>query len=187
MRTLGWLGLGFAAGIVLSACAEGESDRPDYTTGIDAPNQNVAMLDDTQLEEVCESYDVYVETYVDFDTIAYVACLPAALVLSQTREQCEQALEACMSVFPEPIQVSGTVRSQELCVNDLQECNATVAQLESCVNVNLTDFLDVSGWNCDLIGDASAVAMARESMDTVRVCADLDDACNRFSMVQAPQ
>lgn len=187
MRSLGWLGLALAAGGALTACAEGASDRPAYTTGIDAQDQNVASLDDTQLEAVCESYDVYVETYVDFDTIAYVACLPPALVLSQTREQCEQALDTCMSVFPKPIQVSGMVRSQELCVEDLQQCNATVAELEGCVNVNLTDFIDVSDWSCDLIGDADAVAMARESMDTVRVCSDLDDACNRFSMVTAPQ
>ena len=38
-----------------------------------------------------------------------------------------------------------------------------------------------------LIGDAQAVDMARESMESVRVCADLDDACSRFATVQAPQ
>jgi hypothetical protein len=187
MRRLCWLGLGFAASGALAGCAEGANDRPDYTTGIDAQDQSVASLDEMQLERVCESYDVYVETYVDFDTIAYVACLPAALVLSPTRELCESALERCMSVFPKPIQVSGTVRSQEVCAEDLQQCNATVAELESCVNVNLNDFIGVSDWSCDLIGDAQAVSMARESMDSVRVCADLDDACNRFSMVQVPQ
>jgi len=187
MRRLWRLWLGFVAAGALAGCAEGENDRPDFTTGIDAQDQSVATLDEMQLEQVCESYDVYVETYVDFDTIAYVACLPAALVLSPTRELCESALERCMSVFPKPIRVSGTVRSQEVCAEDLQQCNATVAELESCVNVNLNDFLDVSGWSCDLIGDARAVDMARESMDSVRVCADLDDACSRFATVQAPQ
>jgi hypothetical protein len=168
-------------------CAEGVSDRPKYSTELESPDQTVTTLSQKQLEQVCESYDVYVETYVDFDTIAYVACLPAALVLSLTRAECEQRLDACTSLFPDPIMVKGAVRSQELCVADLQQCNATVAELESCVNVNLDSFIDISDWSCNRIGDEAVVEQARQSMDTVRVCQDLDDACNRFAMVKAPQ
>lgn len=185
MQRSGWV-FGLSASVLL-ACAEGTSDRPEYTTGIDAPEQEVSTLDDRQLETVCESYDVYVETYVDFDTIAYVACLPPALVLSGSQDECERRLDACMGLFPDPISIGATLQSQELCVRDLQECNATVAELEGCVNVNLDGFLDISDWSCALFGDAEAVASARKSMDSVRVCSELNDACNRFAKVRGPE
>jgi hypothetical protein len=172
--------------LLLAACAEGESARPDYASGLDDTERTVADLDDPELSQICETYDVYVDTYVSFEAIAYVACLPGALVLSNDVDSCERRLGACMDLFPEPIEVKARVETQEVCFDDLRQCEASVAQLEGCVNVNLDRLLEISQWSCELFDDSETRAQARQMQDTVAVCSELGPACNRFATSIGP-
>src|SRR4051794_40644066 len=88
------------------ACGDDNSKAQSrYKTGLNG-GAPVSSLDDNQLSQICESYDVYVNAAVDLDQVAYIACLPAAVFTTLTREACEDSLKNCMALFPTPIKVS---------------------------------------------------------------------------------
>lgn len=176
--------MGLVGASLLVACDE--SDREPYVSGVDqtAP---VSTLNDEDLREICSTFDGYVNTYVDLDAVAYVACLPVAIVTSLDNETCESNLQNCMSLFPRPIQVSARAQSDEVCFENLKQCEATVEQLEGCVNVNVDLALNIlDRLSCNRAGDPNYREMVRPMADTVNVCADVNDACNQFSSVQRP-
>src|SRR3954452_17286797 len=77
MRNATIWGLALSA---LAACGSDDNDGPPrYQSGITASGP-VASLDNRQLQQICSSFDAYVDTNVGFDQIAYIACLPPALV-----------------------------------------------------------------------------------------------------------
>lgn len=165
---------------LLASCGDDDGGRPRYRVDVDgdvATSAPVSSLDDAQLERVCESRDVYVETYVSFEAIAYIACLPPAIVLGGTEEGCSRRLADCMELFPEPIEVRATVESTELCVEQLRQCDDSIADLEGCVNVSLDLVLDIiDNWSCRGLDD-DRIAEAARAMDTVSVCAMVDSPC----------
>jgi hypothetical protein len=128
-----------------------------------------------------------VSTYLDFDAIAYVACIPGAIWLTNTADACRANLADCMSRFPKPIKIDANVSaSQQACVTNLAQCQATVAQLEGCVDVNLDRALSiVDVWTCDRVGDMQVRQMA-DPASTALVCTDVNAACNHFSDVNGP-
>lgn len=171
-RALVWMGCAAAAW----GCSDDNGGhRPPYRAGV-APEAQVSTLDDTQLRDACERYDVYVDTYVNLDAVAYVACLPLALVASTTPAQCQQQLDTCMAAFPAPIRVQGTAQV-DACVAELRGCNASVAQFEDCVNGNVGLAVD---YGCGGVGDSAYVEHA---MGIVSVCADIDQVCDQFETV----
>jgi hypothetical protein len=128
-----------------------------------------------------------VNTYVDLSTVAYISCLPVAIVTSVNDEQCQASLQQCMSLFPTPIHVSARAQSDQVCFQNLKQCEATVSLLESCVNVNVdlaTTVLD--RLSCNRANDPNYRAMVQPMADLVNVCADVNDACNQFADVQRP-
>jgi hypothetical protein len=175
----------FALASIASACGDDDDGgRPRYQTGIQAsPSTGVSDLGDRDLDRICESLDAYVETNIDFGTIAYISCLPQALVLSGgNRADCERRLDACTELFPEPVVIRAQIRDREVCYSDLRSCRASVAELEGCVNVNLDLALDILDWSCSGAGDADLREQAAR-VDTVTACADLDAACSRFATI----
>jgi hypothetical protein len=165
------------------ACDDDDETRPRYRAniGVDT-NIEVSSLDDRELERICRSLDVYVDTHVSFDQIAYLACLPPAIVFGGSERGCEERLDSCMELFPEPIAVQAQLRDAEVCYSSLVGCRASVSDLESCINVNLDLALDIAdNWSCSAAGDDDARSQVAEAMDTVDVCADLDQACNDFA------
>lgn len=170
---------------VLLACSDdNESARPLYRSGVVAANMPVSGLQDAQFRQLCTSLDAHVQTEIGFEAISYIACLPAAIVLGGSPKGCEAQLDSCMNLFPKPIVIEAQLQDESVCFADLRECQATVAALETCVNVNLELVLDIlQNWSC---GDADAKAArdaAARAMDTANVCVDLDAACNRFAVV----
>ncbi len=175
------LRISLAAMMVCILGCDGDDDaRPRYRANVTPAIGNttqVSMLEDDELQRVCRSYDAYVETHVSFEAIAYVACLPTAIVLSASPEGCERRLDDCMALFPDPITVSVETGDTRICVDSLRECNASIAEFEGCVNVSLDLALDiVDNWTCRGIDDDRRAEAAR-AMDTVSVCAQVDDPC----------
>ncbi|MGD8863610.1 MAG: hypothetical protein PVI30_26585 [Myxococcales bacterium] len=163
------------------ACGDDEAQRPAYRAdvpeNVSRDTQPVSTLDDAQLERVCRSYDAYVQTWVSFESIAYIACLPPAIVLGGSPQGCEQRLDECMALFPEPIELDVQAQVGQVCVDRLGQCDASIAELEGCVNVNLDLALDiVDNWSCRGVDDDRRAEAAR-AMDTVAVCAEVDDPC----------
>jgi hypothetical protein len=167
-----------------SGCGDDDGQtRPAYTAGVSTPTVTVSGLDDTELQRVCESLDVYVDAEISFDSIAYIACLPQAIVLGGgTKAGCESQLSQCMSVFPEPITIKAKLEDQNVCFSNLRACNATVSALERCVNVNLGVAFDVlDNWSCSRAGEEDLQRAAARAMDTATACAQIDAACQDFA------
>ena len=173
--------------LVLSAACGDDDDegRPRYQIGIDSPRGvRVAIFPDEDLDRICESFDVYVDTNISFDAIAYIACLPPAIVLSLRGpgQLPGAAGRPAPSNFPKPIDIQAEVRNRTVCYSTLRECRASVTALEGCVNVNLDLALDIlDNWTCRGATDDDLRDRAARAMDTVSVCADLDAACARFA------
>jgi hypothetical protein len=92
-----------------------------------------------------------------------------------------------MDLFPEPIEVRANAQTAELCVAQLASCQASVADLEGCINLNLDLVFEIlDDWSCALYGDPQVEQQAQRMMNVVEVCADLDAACNRAATPLAP-
>jgi hypothetical protein len=165
---------------LLAGCGDDDDARAPYQSGITV-SAPVATLDTRQLQQICSSFDAYVDTNIGFDQIAYIACLPAAIVLGGTKEGCAQQLDACMAAFPQPVGVQAHVHDPDVCFANLQQCQASVSALENCVNVNLDVAFDVLGWTCSRAGDADLQKAAARAMNTAQVCGHVDAACNQFA------
>lgn len=171
-------------GVLVAACDEDR--RPRYSSGVDE-QVPVSDLGDDDLRQICSSFDGYVNTYVDLSAVAYIACLPVAIVSSLNSEDCESTLRNCVSLFPEPIHVVARAQSDEVCFENLQQCEASVGLLEDCVNVNVDLALNVfDRFSCDRAGDPNYRSSVQPMADLVNVCADVNDACNTFADVQRP-
>ena len=181
--------LSIVLGVHAVGCGEDDASRPRYDSG-KSDETVVSMLDARQQAELCESLDAYVNTYVSLDAVAYLACLPLAIITTTTRETCNASLKDCMGLFPKPIEVSARAKSDALCFDTLDQCQATVAELEGCINVNIDIALRIfEQWSCDQVNDQDVRDMASNMAPNgglTRVCADIDAACNRFSTVVAP-
>jgi hypothetical protein len=178
---IGLCALGAALG---SGCGDDDSQtRPVYVTGVNMPTVTVSGLDDTQLQRVCESLDVYVDTQIGFTSIAYIACLPPAIVLGGgTKAGCESQLSQCMGNFPAPIKIEAKLTDQNVCFANLRACNATVSALEGCADVNLGVAYDIlNNWSCDGAADQDLQRAAARAMDTASVCAKIDAGCQDFA------
>jgi len=170
----------------VGACSNKPRTPSRYRTGLNGGAQ-VSTLDDNQLAQICESYDVYVNTVVDLDQVAYIACLPAAMFTTLTPQACEESLKNCMALFPAPIKVSAKADNTRVCAQTLKQCRANVGDLEGCVTVNVERALSIADiWSCDLVNDPRYRDMA-SSNGLVNVCANVDGACNGFAAIQAPQ
>jgi hypothetical protein len=167
---------------VLGACGD-DGARPRYASGL-AGTSSIDALASAQRETLCDSYEAYVTTYVDLDAIAYLVCAPGAVSSSDTTEECERRLERCMALFPAPIEVQTRTPSAERCAASLEQCDATVAELEQCVNVNLDFVFDIlDGLSCSTLDRPGTREMARRSQNLVSVCADLGESCSSLTQL----
>lgn len=174
---------------LLLACGDDDSGRPRYTVQITGVNgvMPVAGLGVGDQRALCQSYDAYVEAYVDLGSLAYLSCLPQALLLGGSREGCEQSLSQCVSAFPDPIAVRASANAVDVCVTELASCQANVADLEGCINLNLDLLFEIlEDWSCALYGDDAVQTQAQEMMNLVQVCADLNAACNAAATPLGP-
>jgi len=178
-----WLGAGLC--LLLVGCGDDDDGprRRIYSSGVGGSIE-ITTLGDNDLAQICETFDVYVEANVGFDAIAYATCLPGAILAGGDEKGCNALLDECMDGFPEPVTVQAQLQDQELCFDSLLDCQATVAELEGCINVNLGFVLDaLDAWSCSGVDDEDLRAAAAKAMDTANVCADIDAACKRFAVL----
>ena len=170
------------------SCGDDDGERPRYRADVESDlSSPVSALPERELERICRSFDAYVDTHVSFDEIAYIACLPAAIVLGGSEQGCEQRLDECMALFPEPVAIRARLRETEVCYASLAGCRASVDELEGCINLNLDLALDiVSSWSCSGVRDERLRTRAERAMDTATVCADIDAACRDFASLGGP-
>jgi len=164
-----------------AACGDDDGEgRPAYRTGV-GPTVTVSGLDEPELQRICESLDVYVDAEISFDSLAYIACLPPAIVLGGSPQGCKDDLARCMTAFPEPIAIQAQLQDTRVCFADLRQCRATVTALERCVNVKLdVAFQILDNWSCDGAANEDLQRQAARAMDTVSACADIGASCQNF-------
>ncbi|HMI93618.1 MAG TPA: hypothetical protein VK509_19730 [Polyangiales bacterium] len=171
-----------ACAVLAAACGDDdeEGQRRRYTTGV-GPTVTVSVLDEPQLQRICESLDVYVDAELSFESLSYIACLPTAIVLGGSSQGCKTELARCMTTFPEPIAIQAQLQDTDVCFADLRQCRATVSALERCVNVNLDlAFQILDNWSCDGAASEDLQRQAARVMNTASVCADIDASCQNF-------
>jgi hypothetical protein len=168
------------------ACSSNPEPQRRYSSGLNGSSQ-VSTLTDEQLEQICKTYDVYVNTEVDLSSVAYVACLPLAVFTTRTKADCQASLNNCMAIFPTPIKVSAKADNAQVCATTLKQCQAKVSDLESCVTVNVDQALSVAEvWTCDRVTDPEYRDMTSAN-GLVNVCKNVDNACNQFAAVETPE
>jgi hypothetical protein len=178
-RTLwSWLGCALA----FTACGGDGRDPPPYQSGVesDAP---VSQLSSTQKQQICQSYGAYVKANVNLKQLATAICLPSSLLtvgLTGSEEDCEKFLDDCSQHL-----LSGDLQARvddpQACLASLDRCDAQVAELEGCVNVNLSFPLEIlERLSCRHAGQQDAIDAARD-VDTASVCAQPDQTCAAFS------
>ena len=181
-RPLRLLLLGALALATVSGCGDDDDERPRYRATVTTNNDDgttiqVSSLEDDELEEVCASYSAFVDTHISFDALAYFWCLPQAIVLGGSAEGCEERLLTCIDDFPEPIELGAQSTGTEICLSQLRSCNASVAEFEGCVNLNLDLVFDIfDNWSCGGNND-DQIRDAARAMDRLSICADIDASC----------
>lgn len=178
--------VGFVFSVALAtlaaACGDDEG-RPRFVSGLD-DDAPVDSLRTDQRDTLCDSYEAYVDTYVDLDAVAYLACAPGAVTSSDTVEECQRRVDRCMALFPEPISVRSPARPGRRCADNLARCEATVGELEQCVNVNLDFVFELlDGLSCSAIDRPGTREIARRGESLVSVCTDLGEACGGFGVL----
>jgi hypothetical protein len=169
-------------------CGDDDDEgRPRYRSNVSVTtNTPVADLDDDDLREICASFDAHVQANVDLDVVAYAACLPGAILSSADEATCEAELQRCKDDFPDPITINARLEDETVCFSSLRACNASVADLDTCINVNLDIVYDLfDSLTCGGTSDREAQEAA-DRANAVNVCADISAACNDFANVRGP-
>jgi len=165
----------------LLGCGHDENG-PIYSSGVDKTKRGTTLSDDDK-NEFCSSLDQHLDVVVGFQELAQIACFPAAL-LSISRADCQQKLDACVANAPSPI--SATVRQtrEQRCYDSLSACDADVGTLEGCVNLNVGAVRAVlNALTCGRFGDTSAIQEANSVMDTARTCANTSNDCGEATTI----
>lgn len=167
------------AAVSSGSCGDDDGDRR-YRSGLDDDDATVASLDENDREQICRTLDAHLEVTIQFDEIARLACLPGAILLGGSREGCEARLNDCVKNAPPPVRVRADATDERACFDSLADCNASVAALESCVNVSIDAALDfLERVSCTRYDDPTTQEMAR-AMETARGCAELSASCDDF-------
>jgi len=165
--------------LTLAACSD-DDERVGYRTGIKDDTATVATLDDDDKQKICRSLDAHLDVTISFDEVARLACLPPAVLLSSSREECESKLAACVADAPPPLRVRAQAMNEQVCYDSLAQCNASVGEIEGCVNVSLDAALDfLERVTCARYSD-DEVRSTASSMQTARSCADVSATCDDF-------
>lgn len=171
---------------LIAGCGDDSGDRSRFEIDVDGvqDEDQVGNLTDAELEAICGEYSSYLRTAVSFDELAYVGCLPAAIVLSNgDSDRCLEMLSECTDAFPDPIELNLSTGREVSCVENLRRCEEQVVSLEGCVNVNLDLLLDIlSNWSCGN-DDGDQIAEAAALMDSISICAD---SCDFGGLPQGP-
>lgn len=174
--------------LLLSACGDDEDEgRPRYRSGVQVETSTpVTDLDDDELRRICASFDAHVQANIDFDLVTYAVCLPNAILSSGNEAECEAELDRCLADGPEPLLINARLQDEAVCFSSLRACNASVADLETCINVNFDIAYDLfDRLSCGGVSDEEAQQAAIRAMD-VNVCADVSAACNDFATIVGP-
>jgi hypothetical protein len=174
---------------ILAGCGDDEEgDRPRYRSNVTVDtNTGVSDLDADDRRRVCASLDAHVDANVDFGVVAYAVCLPESILFAGDEAECEARVAQCMNRFPEPVSIAARFGDETVCVSNLSACDdITVAQLDTCVNVNLDILYGIfDSLSCGGLSDAERND-AQAAMDTLNVCANVNAACSDFVSVAGP-
>lgn len=163
-----------------SSC--GDDEERSYESGLD-DESTVATLDDDDKEQICRRLDAHLDVKVSFDELARVACLPGAILLSSSSDDCKARLDSCVASAPAPVRIRAQAMDERACFDSLAECNASVGTLETCVNVSVDAVLDfLERVTCSRYDDEEVRGAAR-SMETARGCAELNASCEDFGLL----
>lgn len=163
-----------AAALSLLACGDDKETRSPYSSGVQGQGP-VSNLNDDELAKLCRSYDAHVNVNIGFDAVATVVCLPQALLFGGDQAGCRRLMAECKANQPPPVTATVRVTDERACVQNLRQCNQTVASLEGCINVNLTAVYNlIDGLTCGDYGSNRA-----RMADLVNTC--VDTGCKQFA------
>jgi hypothetical protein len=163
----------------VSACGD-DDERSGYRTGVRDDTATVSTLGDADKQKICRSLDAHLNVTINFEEAARLACLPPSILLSSSREDCETRLAACVANAPAPLRVRADAMNQQVCYDSLAQCNASVGDIEGCVDVSLDAALDfLERVSCARYSDANVRSTAT-TMQSARSCAEISATCDDF-------
>lgn len=166
-----------ALAFLLLACGD-DDERSPFESGVKQDERPAAALGEDERREYCRRLDAHVDVSVGFEQLQRFLCLPEALLLASSREVCEQRLDACVARASEPLRVRGDISAEPACFRSLESCQASVRELESCVNVNLSGVLDaLERLTCAGFDDAETMGELRRWEDGASACVNLSASC----------
>lgn len=173
---------------LIAGCGDDEDEgRPRYRSDVSVSTDTpVAELDDSDLRRICANVDAHVSAHVDLSVVAYAACLPQAILSSADQDTCEAEFDRCVDNFPDPIAVNARFQDEAICISGLRLCDASVADLDTCLNLNF-DFVYsvVDSLSCGGTSEAEAREAMQRAND-IRLCADVSATCDDFANVRGP-
>jgi hypothetical protein len=174
------------------ACGDDDNKTPVYTSDVDAgADASVATLNDGQRQQLCSSRSSFLQTNVNADVVVDALCLASAIIVGGTPEDCNVTYNKCRANNGTglgvglDISLTGTNGSDRnlstvACAQELADCQASVSDLEACVNVN-TDIVYriLDTLSCHNAGDANATQEA-ERLKGAGVCTKVGTSCGDF-------
>jgi len=173
--------LGLFAGLLTSACGN-DDPKPVFSSGLD-DTKPASTLNDDDKRTFCRTLDAHVDVTIGFEEIARLVCLPGAL-LAGTRQGCEDVLDTCMRNAPSPITINASASREQTCFDDLDSCEANVATLEACVNVNVGAVRQLlENISCARFGDPKVDRDLTEAMQTAGTCGKASASCGDATQI----
>jgi hypothetical protein len=174
------------------ACGEDNGKTPVYTADVDAgADASVATLDDSQRQQLCASRSAFLQTNVNADVVVDALCLASAIIVGGTPEECNATYTRCRDNRGTGLGVgldisltgndgSPSNLSTVACAQDLADCQASVRDLEACVNVN-TDivYTILDTLSCRSAGNPDTTQEAQR-LKGAGVCTKVGTSCGDF-------
>jgi len=187
---------GSALLLLAVACGNDKSGTPVYSSGVDAgADASVSTLNTDQRQALCSSREAFVQTNVNLDVVVQAVCLTSALIVGGTPDDCQATFDRCVAnngsdvgfglnvgvTFNGP--GSNNNVSSVVCAQQLADCNASVSDLEGCVNVNtgiVYRILDTLSCRGAGQADTTNEAKTLRSNMGAGVCSSVGTRCGGF-------
>jgi hypothetical protein len=174
--------------VLLAACG-GDGGLNSGVAG----NKALADLDSAELQKLCDAADRYREAAMPQTLRERAACVQQGLVSGDVK-QCEMISESCIEAVSATAAAAADASEVEdagvtsgdtfVCYtpSELEDCRASVAELESCIEVSLARASrTLHAQRCELLDDEVGVGLQEPTQSTV--CEALELKCGGLANV----
>jgi hypothetical protein len=169
------------------ACGEDSSGSAPpsarFSTGL-APERAVSDLSVAESKQTCEQFKAAGNQRLSPDVLRNGFCEAFAMAATSSRDECESQKSSCVADGDQGIAgqlddgFTGASLDCEQAEANLAQCNATVGELETCLNDVFDSVLDLfAQFSCDKAGSMSGPSLPSLQPEPPARCVRLQDTC----------